>query len=234
MSKLKPVPAGDLPISDSRPRVILLNPNSNVMATAAMVESASQACPGLLVEGVSAINGPSLVTDEKSLNEAREWTISTTHLALGGQLPPQGVIVSAFGDPGLDDLIALSIPAVGIGAEGIRTAAAIGRFAVVTTVPAVAEYVDLYVKKHKLISRYVGLFASDEISPTNLMQRPDDLEALLFTLALAAQDRGAEAIVIGGGPLAYYGMKSQSRLTARLVDPVAAACLTLQTKLLPF
>jgi allantoin racemase len=103
------------------------------------------------------------------------------------------VIVSAFGDPGADELAALlERPVVGIAEASMRAAAANGRrFAVVIHT---AEEIGLG-------AHCVGVLAT-EGDPIALMATPVELESALQVLARqAVTEHGAEAIVIGGGPL---------------------------------
>lgn len=130
----------------------LLNPNTSAATTAAMVEIARAAAPGLAIEGRTAPFGAPLITDEPALARGAEAVLAMADGAGLDRAGPdgtgpngtgpsgtraEGLIVAAFGDPGLDALRArLSIPVTGIGEASFRAAAAHGRFGIATTTPA--------------------------------------------------------------------------------------------------
>jgi allantoin racemase len=138
-------------------RVALINPNSDTAATKRMVLAAQDAgAPlGLEIFGVTVAFGARLITNEAELAEAAEAVE-----ALVPDLPAlDGVIVSAFGDPGLERLrTRMSCPAVGIGECALAEAAAGGRrFAVVTTTPGLVESIARAVARLDLTASFAGV-----------------------------------------------------------------------------
>jgi allantoin racemase len=100
-------------------RLLLINPNTTAATTAAMVEIARQeAAGGTVIDGLTAPSGAPLITDEAALEEAGRAAVSLGPAILADG--PNGVIVSAFGDPGLHALRAvLPMPVTGIAEAGM-------------------------------------------------------------------------------------------------------------------
>ncbi len=121
-------------------RLLVVNPNTSQATTDAMVAIARAAAPeGVEIDGMTAPRGSPLITDPEALAIAAE--------VVAGMAPairayaPDGVIVAAFGDPGLPALRgALSMPVVGIGEASIAAAARHGAFAVITTTPLLGGF----------------------------------------------------------------------------------------------
>lgn len=204
-------------------RLVLLNPNTSVATTEMMTGIARRIAPaGTLVEGRAMRLGPPIVTDEAALAE------SARHIAAEGLAAAEGgadaILISGFGDPGLADLRRLvPIPVTGIAEAGMAAAAAGGRrFSIVTTTP------DLHASITGMARDYghrAGL-ASLRITPGQaevVMADPTAMIRALVALALACRDEdGAEAILIGGGPLAAAAEAVAEATGLPVIEPVAA------------
>ncbi|MCX2184611.1 hypothetical protein KV205_29390 [Streptomyces sp. SKN60] len=117
------------------------------------------------------------------------------------------------------------VPLVGIGEAALAEAAAGGRrFGVATTTPLLAGSIDAQVARLGLAPSYTGArFTTGD--PELLAARPESLLAALETAARACAVRdGAEAVVIGGGPLGEAADALSSRLAVPVVAPIPAAC----------
>ena len=117
-------------------RLLLINPNTSAATTAAMVKIARQAAAGgTTIDGLTAPSGAPLITGEAALEEAGRAVASLGPAVLADG--PDGVIISAFGDPGLEALRAvLPMPVTGIAEAGMAEAGeGWRRFCVVTTTP---------------------------------------------------------------------------------------------------
>lgn len=203
-------------------RLLLVNPNTSAATTAAMVAIAREAAPeGVLIEGATAAFGAALITDEATLATAAEAVA-----ALAATLDPRnwdGMIVAAFGDPGLAALRArLPLPVTGIGEAGMAEAAEGGRrFAVATTTPGLAAAIGRMAAGYGALFRGVRLTPGD---PAALTADPAALQdALRRCCAEAVELDGAEAVVIGGGPLALAARALRPLLAVPIVEPVPAA-----------
>ena len=182
-------------------RIVLVNPNTSEPLTALMVEIAREFAPGSFrIDGLTARFGAPLLTNETEVDEAAR---AVRALAPELAQSADAVIVSAFGDPGADELAALlDRPVIGIAEAGMRAAAANGRrFAVVTHTGHLVRRMALRADEIGLGEHCVCVLAT-EGEPVALMATPLELESALQALAeQAVTEHGAEAIVIGGGPL---------------------------------
>lgn len=225
--------------------VLLMNPNSNTATTEAMVRIARHefhhvvppVVPHVLqqVHGWTAPSGPSLLTSEAALDAAAVWVAQA-------EIPADisGVIVSAFGDPGRAQLAArLSVPVVGIGhAAAIAAAKGGRRFAVVTHTPGLVRAIDALMRAstpRSPPSQYLGTFLTegDPLAPwVGLGADPVALDAALETALEAAILRayaaGAEAVILGGGPLAEAAERLRARVPCPLIAPIPEAAHRLQ------
>ena len=180
-------------------RLLLVNPNTSTATTDAMLAIARDAAPGgVVVEGATARSGVPLITTEAALAAAAAAVLDVPRPA-----GLDGIIIAAFGDPGLDALRRTQgVPVTGIAEAAMAEAARHGRFVVVTTTPGLAASIA------RLAGRYGhgAAFAGVRLTPGDPSGLMADPARLLTALAAACGDAmrcdGASAVVIGGGPLA--------------------------------
>ena len=205
-------------------RLLLINPNTSAATTDAMIAIARGAAPaGVEITGATVVASVPLITDEESLGLA-----AIAVAAMAAELDSEdwdGVIIAAFGDPGIDAVRArLSVPVTGIGEAGIAEAARDGRrFSIVTTTPLLAAAIA------RAAAHYVG-FRGVRLTPGDPAALTADPAALQAALERCCVDSikldGAEAVVIGGGPLAAAARTIALRLAMPIIEPVpAAVCL---------
>jgi Asp/Glu/hydantoin racemase len=202
-------------------KVALVNPNTSAATTDAMVTIAQgEAGASCAIVGVTARHGAPLITEPRALAVAAEAVAALLPDLAGAD----GVIVSAFGDPGLDRLRAhLACPVVGIAEAGMAEAAANGRrFAVVTTTPDLKASIADTAARHGH-ARFAGTWTTPG-DPAVLTADGAALRAALEVACAQAIDEGAaEAIVIGGGPLAVAARALAADCPVPLIEPVPAA-----------
>lgn len=205
-------------------RLALVNPNTNAATTQVMLEIAREAAGGAVVlDGLTAGFGASLICDENSLQIAADAVVALAPVLRLTR--PAGVIVAAFGDPGHAGLSRLlTCPVVGIAQAGMALAAQGGRrFCVVTTTPDLERVILHTADRYGLASQCLGVRLT-EGDPRVLMADPAALEgAMLRACERAVGDDAAQAIVIGGGPLAKVARALANRLPVPVIEPVPAA-----------
>lgn len=205
------------------PHVALINPNTSVATTQRMVAIARDHAAGALdIEGVTSPFGSELIANKEQLEVARRAVASLVP-ALSRRYA--GAIVSAFGDPGLEELRgALAVPVAGIGEAGILEAGHGGRrFAVVTTTPDLVSAIDAKVAHLGLDASYAGVVLTQG-EPVALTADASRLEAALdAAIEEAIVDRRSEAVVIGGGPLAVAARALAPRFPIPIIEPIPAA-----------
>jgi Asp/Glu/hydantoin racemase len=209
--------------SDRRARILLINPNSSVATTTMMVAIArSAAVDGFDIDGATATRAPQMIVTPDALDAA---TTEVLEIAQSHGHACDGIIVAAFGDPALAGIKAtIELPAVGIGESSMLAAAENGRrFGVATTTPLLEAKIDALPEALGLRSRYTGTrFAEGD--PQELMRDPARLRAALAGAveACIAQD-GAEAVIIGGGPLGEAARELQPMFTVPVIAPIPSA-----------
>lgn len=203
------------------PIIRVINPNSSVETTAMMAGLvAADLPPGFTVTSATASAGPPMIVTAAELAAAAPGVVALGRAARG----VDGFIVAAFGDPGLEDLrAAVAVPVVGIFEASCLEAAASGRrFAIATVTPGLADVISDKIGQLGLADRYTGirLTAGD---PRALAADPVRLEAALAVEVERCFADGAEAVIIGGGPLGQAAVGLGPRFVRPVIAPLAAA-----------
>ncbi len=204
--------------------LLLLNPNTSETTTTAMLGLArEEAGSSVQVEGLTAPFGAGLICDPQALVIAAHAVLDMVPQIV--ELHPAGVVIAAFGDPGLVQLSArLTCPVVGIAQAGMAEAASGDRrFSVVTTTPELAPSIMDAADRYGWGRQCLGVRLTPG-DPRVLMADAAALrQALLLACEQAVQLDGAQAIVIGGGPLAVAARAIAHRVAVPLIEPVPAA-----------
>ena len=102
-------------------RIRLVNPNSDERITATMAAVArAGAPPGVRIEATTSSRAVSLITNARELGQASAQLLKLFDAGLD---PLDGVVVSAFGDPAVDELrTRLTVPVIGIAEAALREA----------------------------------------------------------------------------------------------------------------
>lgn len=210
------------------PTLILINPNSNAGATKGMAAIAQDiAGDKVRVVGRTNADAPALLTTPEDMVKATEGVA-----AIGAEAAREpgviGVVVSAFSDPGLKELRdrKLGVPVVGIGEEAFHEAASGGRvFAIVTITPDAGLIESFRARAEELgyLAQYRGVVVTPG-DPNEILKDSAKLdEALEQAVGKAVKESGAQAVIMGGGPLSGPAVRIQSRVDVPLIVAVAAA-----------
>lgn len=218
---------GNMAAAES-PTIVLINPNSNAAATESMAALAQEAA-GEKARIVGRTNdaAPRLLTTPEDMVQAVNGVVE-----IGRQTAESdgsaAFIVSAFSDPGLAELREALPDAVvvGIGEEAFHEAARDGRsFAIVTITPDPALIESFRARAEDLgyAEQYKGVRVTPG-DPEELVEKPEQLdEALAKAVEQAIGEDGAEAVIMGGGPLSAPATRIQPRFDVPLVVAVTAA-----------
>lgn len=208
--------------------ILLINPNSNVRTTDAMVGIAGECTQKHRIAGVTMTGVPSIITTPETLDQA-----SKAVGACAVDEAYRAVIVAAFGDPGQEVLRArLSVPVVGIAEASMLEAGRDGhRFSVATTTPALGP---------RIIDRAASLgFGEACVSvrftpgdPFVVMADPDRLVAALAKTIDQCVLDGAEAVIIGGGPLAKAARVLKVDVTVPIIEPIVSAVALAEARIM--
>lgn len=201
--------------------IALINPNSSQATSNMMAALAKQYLPeNCELQVITAEKTP------KMLVSAQDVILATHEVERISQslLPSvDAILIAAFGDPALQVLRkTIPIPVVGIGEASLLAASAHQRpFAVATVTPELRESITHYIATLGLSPLCRGVFIT-ESEPEQLMNNPPRQEQQLYDLCQLALAQGAEAIVIGGGPLAPAAERLKHRLPIPVISPLIA------------
>lgn len=211
------------PLTTMTTPILLINPNTSAATTRMMVSIAKQSLPpGGLVEGVTAAQGAPMIVDEEELRlGALEVERCWQRLRDAAW---SGVIVSAFGDPGLQTLRAATpLPVAGLCEASMLEAAEGGRrFGIATVTPRLAAAIGRRAHDLGLEARYTGIRLT-EGDPRALAAQPQALSEALAVAVRRCIDDGAEAVIIGGGPLGQAAIELAPRFAVPVIAPIPAA-----------
>ena len=200
--------------------IVLINPNTSAETTDKMLRIArGTAGQAVRIEGLTATFGAPLITDREALDYAAEAVIAMAPKIVGAE----AVIIAAFGDPGLGLMRArLPIPVSGIAEASMAEAGENGRlFAVVTTTPLLRNCI-----AETAADQGYNSFIGTWTTPGDPVVLTTDYNALVDALAAACFEAiagGAEAIVIGGGPLVEAARALVGTMPVPLIEPLPAA-----------
>lgn len=207
--------------------IVLINPNSNADTTRSMTQIAAQATEGVAtVEGKSNEGVPPLLTTPADLAAALPGVVKIGVEAAEDERVG-AIIIAAFGDPGLAELRAeVDLPVFGIREQAFHEAAKGGRpFGIATTTPDPGLLEGF--RQSAAALGYEGQFRGTRATPGDpnalMAKSADELDAALAEAVRASMADGAEAVIIGGGPLTASALRLQPQFDIPLVVPVIAA-----------
>lgn len=207
--------------------IVLINPNSNAAATRSMADLArAELGAAATVEELSNTGAPPLLTTPEDMANAIPGVVAAGVEAAKNPAV-SAIIVAAFSDPGLAELREeVKVPVFGIGEEAFREAARDGRpFGIATITPDPALIASFKAKAEELGfgAQYRGVRVTPG-DPNALVKDPAALDAALAEAVRASiEEDGAEAVIMGGGPLSAAGLRLQPGFDAPLVVAVNAA-----------
>ncbi|MFE5796364.1 aspartate/glutamate racemase family protein [Streptomyces sp. NPDC056503] len=210
--------------------VVLVNPNTHRATTEMMAAIARRTLrprDGYDVRGVTVAAGPPMLVDEEALRASARHVREAVDALLaapdGGEVA--ALVVSAFGDPGVEDLrTRTAVPVVGIAEAALREAGADGRrFGIATTTPGLAAAIDARAARLGWSAQYTGVRLTPG-DPNRLAATPDAMTELLAeAVDRCVKEDGAEAVVIGGGPLGEAAEALRHRFPVPVIGPIPAA-----------
>lgn len=229
-----PAQAGQNETASSQPQqenpiniIVLINPNSNVGATAAMTELAQQELGSQArMKGLTNTAAPPLLQTPQHMQDAAAGVVALGVKAAADERVA-ALIVSAFSDPGLEALRArVSIPVLGIGEAVFHEAARGGRpFGIVTVTPDEQLLASFRQKADEL--GYGELYRGVRVTPGDpqaLMASPEQLDvALAAAVRASIEQDSAQAVIMGGGPLSAAAIRLQPQFEVPLLVAVNAA-----------
>ncbi|MBS0533128.1 MAG: aspartate/glutamate racemase family protein [Proteobacteria bacterium] len=207
--------------------LLLINPNSS-LATSAMMQSIAQdAAKGKVAVAVAtATRAPPMIVTEEALAAAAEEVVE---IGLRHGANCAGIIVGAFGDPGLEALRErASIPVAGICEASMREAARGGRrFGVATTTPGLKDAIMRRAQDAGVPDLLTGVRCSVADPVALLGDEAALFRALADEVRSCVEADGAQAVIIGGGPLGRAAEKLQTEFPTPVIAPIPCAVASL-------
>jgi len=214
-------------------RILLINPNSSQATTDMMVRIAQSAAPnGVEIVGATVQHGVSMIVDPVALAASASNVVEIgVHLGTG----VSGIIIGAFGDPGIAELRQrVKISVVGIAEAAMLAASANDRrFGIATTTPRLVASLDARVAELGLSHLYTGTRVAAG-GPAKLATNPDRMtEALRQAVSACIKLDKAEAVIIGGGPLGNAAIALTPMFGIPVIAPIPAAVRLVMNRLAP-
>ena len=204
----------------------LINPNTNGRTTRQMTELARECwtAGGGAVHGFTANRGPSMIIDPEALAAAVDPVREAAREARAS-IEPAAIVIAAIGDPGRWEVEAESdVPVVGIGEAAILAAARQGaRFGMATTTDQLVGSLEDLVASYECGAGFTGVELTED-GPLELAAHPEEQYRQLLDAVQRGIDRGAETMIIAGGPLSQTARQLRAAVPARIVEPIPEAC----------
>jgi len=203
--------------------VVIINPNSTVSMTDAMVESASRAAPGLKFEGWTSHAGPPAIQGAEDGEAATEPLLDLVQQASASRA--DGVIVGCFDDTALADAAQLAdCPVIGLGQASYHYAALRHwKFSVVTTLSASVPVLETNIEKQGL-GHFLCRVRASEVPVLELEADPDRSGEVILAEALDAQANDPiSAVILGCAGMVQVVNTVERALSIHTIDPVTCA-----------
>ena len=211
----------------AKKRILILNPNKTESMTAAMLSAAGNVIgPDSELIGATASRGFEYISSRAEAQIAGEIVLEM----IADRIQDiGGVVIAAFGDPGLQAARELfDLPVIGMAEAAILTACTLGqRFCFVTFAAQMAPWYEESVNLVGIQDRFAGIFAPDasftSVSDVQIELR-SELEKLIN--GIGEQNKAGvnniDVAILAGAPLAGLANSIEDAPLV-LLDPIGAA-----------
>jgi Asp/Glu/hydantoin racemase len=204
-------------------RILVVNSNTTPSVTDRIGSAArAVASKGTEILAVSAPFGLPLIVTRADWLAAGPATLAALAAHRGNY---DAAVIACFGDPGLDAAKELlDVPVLGISEAAFHAACMLGRrFGVVSFTAALRPMFEDCLDHHGLAARCAGFRMGPAFSGDPGTVAEERLDLLADLCADSAEQDGAEAIILAGGPLAGLAPLLQPRVAVPLIDGTQAA-----------
>lgn len=203
--------------------VFVINPNSTVPMTEAMVSEAKRAAPGLTFEGWTSHDGPASIQGAADGQRATAPLLKLVETA--SEQGAEAIIIGCFDDTALAAAASrASCPVIGIGQAAYHYAALRQwRFSVVTTmqvsVPVLQDNIGALG-----LGRYLARVRASDVPVLALETGDEDVTRQVLETAQTAVDQdGVDAIILGCAGMVHVTAAVRRAVDVAVIDPVACA-----------
>ncbi|WP_223422782.1 aspartate/glutamate racemase family protein [Tateyamaria pelophila] len=209
--------------------IVLINPNSTVSMTDAMLRTACETVPTAVFQGWTSHDGPPAIqgVEDGLLAEKPLLTL----VAKASEQGASAIIIGCFDDTGLDAARSIAhCPVIGIGQAAYHLAALAGaRFSVVTTLDVSVPILEANIRAYGL----GGQIAKVRASGVPVLALEHDPKAatdqVMAEVQTAAREDDIQSVVLGCGGMVDVKQAAGQDHCIRLIDGVrAAACFASQ------
>ncbi len=203
-------------------RLLVINPNTSA-AVSALIRNEAQYCASENSEIVMRTASYGMEYIETRLEAAIAATAVAESIAREAG-PVDGIVVAAFGDPGIPALKELvDVPVVGITEASLCAAGLLGqRFSIIAISQRIRSWYLDAVDRFGLTARLASLRAlADDFDDLGSVQ--DDCREAFARMSLrAVREDGADVVVLAGAPLSGLARTLGDTIPVPVVDSVAA------------
>lgn len=202
--------------------IVIINPNSTVSMTDAMVETAKKAVPGRNVVGWTSTKGPPAIQGIQDGEAAVRPLLELVKKA--DEAGAKAIIIGCFDDTGLDAARALATcPVIGIGQAAYHLAALYGRrFSVVTTLDVSVPILTDNIRAYGL-DRNLGRVRASGVPVLALENdRENATRQIMDEIRKALREDDVDSVVLGCAGMVHIADEADD-LPVKLIDGVRAA-----------
>ncbi len=208
-------------------KLLVINPNISEDVTALIeAEALRSASPGTEILVQTAGHGVEYIETrfESLIAAGAVAEIIAEHCAHSSTGRVDGVVVAAFGDPGMPALKELAdVPVIGITEAALCAAALQGqRFAIIAISDRIKAWYQDCVDHFGLSSRLVSIRSINESLNAIGSVQTDFKDTLLTLSRQAVAEDGADVVILAGAPLAGLARELAGQIPVPVVDGISA------------
>ncbi|AHB06824.1 aspartate/glutamate racemase family protein [Pandoraea pnomenusa] len=204
-------------------RLLVVNPNISTSVTALIeAEARRAASPDTALSFATAAFGVAYI---ETRFEALVGGYATACAAAEHAGTFDGLVVAAFGDPGLGGLKELfDVPVIGMTEAALASACLLGaRFSIIAISHRIQAWYRECVEANGLASRLASIRSLTSPLRDIATVQEDHAERLIALTRQAVDEDGADVIVVAGAPLAGLARTLRNRIPVPVVDGVSSA-----------
>ena len=204
-------------------RILVINPNTSESVTELIASEAKRvASPSTEMSFKTAPFGVAYI---ETRFEALVGGYASACIVAECHCTYDGVVIAAFGDPGLLAIKELcDVPVVGMTEAALASASLLGqRFSIIAISNRIKAWYLESVERSHLASRLVSIRSLQQPLQDISSVQDDHEERLLELATLAVDEDGADSIILAGAPLAGLARKLKNKITVPVVDGVSSA-----------
>lgn len=204
-------------------RLLVINPNISDSVTQLIGNEARRVASS--ATEITLLTAPFGVAYIETRFEALIGAYAAANLVAEHAHGHDAVVIAAFGDPGVPGIReALDIPVVGLTEAALASVCLLGqRFSIIAISRRITAWYRECVEHNGLAGRLASIRSLDQ-PLRDIGSVQDDHAARLRELCIAAvEDDGADAIILGGAPLAGLARSIAGEIPVPVVDGVSSA-----------